>query len=58
MTSEEPIRSLRLLVVDDHEVVRRGLASLLDRRSGFEVVAQAGRSPRRSRSRRSTSQIS
>ena len=42
MTSEEPVRSLRLLVVDDHEVVRRGLASLLDRRSGFEVVAQAG----------------
>lgn len=42
MTSEEPARSLRLLVVDDHEVVRRGLASLLDRRSGFEVVAQAG----------------
>jgi two-component system, NarL family, response regulator DevR len=42
MTSDEPVRSLRLLVVDDHEVVRRGLASLLDRRSGFEVVAQAG----------------
>jgi DNA-binding NarL/FixJ family response regulator len=42
MTSEEQVRSLRLLVVDDHEVVRRGLASLLDRRSGFEVVAQAG----------------
>jgi len=29
-------------VVDDHEVVRQGLVSLLDRRSGFEVVAQAG----------------
>jgi DNA-binding NarL/FixJ family response regulator len=28
--------------VDDHEVVRQGLVSLLDRRSGFEVVAQAG----------------
>jgi len=42
MTSEEPVRSLRLLVVDDHEVVRRGLVSLLDRRSGFEVVAEAG----------------
>lgn len=34
--------SLRLLVVDDHEVVRQGLVALLDRRSGFEVVAQAG----------------
>ena len=42
MTSQEPMRSLRLLVVDDHEVVRRGLVALLDRRSGFEVVAQAG----------------
>jgi two-component system, NarL family, response regulator DevR len=35
-------RPLRLLVVDDHEVVRQGLVSLLDRREGFEVVAQAG----------------
>jgi two-component system response regulator DevR len=42
VTSEEPVRSLRLLVVDDHEVVRQGLVALLDRRSGFEVVAQAG----------------
>ena len=42
MTSQEPMRSLRLLVVDDHEVVRRGLVALLDRRSGFEVVAEAG----------------
>ena len=42
MTPEQPERRLRLLVVDDHEVVRQGLVSLLDRRSGFEVVAQAG----------------
>ena len=35
-------RPLRLLVVDDHEVVRQGLVALLDRREGFEVVAQAG----------------
>jgi two-component system response regulator DevR len=42
MTTEQPQRRLRLLVVDDHEVVRQGLVSLLDRRSGFEVVAQAG----------------
>jgi two-component system response regulator DevR len=41
MTSEGG-RPLRLLVVDDHEVVRQGLVALLDRRSGFEVVAQAG----------------
>lgn len=42
MTSTPPLRPLRLLVVDDHEVVREGLVALLDRRSGFEVVAQAG----------------
>jgi two-component system, NarL family, response regulator DevR len=37
---DEPV--LRLLVVDDHEIVRQGLVALLDRRPGFEVVAQAG----------------
>ena len=42
MTAEQAQRPLRLLVVDDHEVVRQGLVSLLDRRDGFEVVAQAG----------------
>lgn len=42
MTVDQPERRLRLLVVDDHEVVRQGLVSLLDRRTGFEVVAQAG----------------
>jgi two-component system, NarL family, response regulator DevR len=42
MTNDQPARRLRMLVVDDHEVVRQGLVSLLDRRSGFEVVAQAG----------------
>jgi DNA-binding NarL/FixJ family response regulator len=29
-------------VVDDHEVVRQGLVSLLERREGFQIVAQAG----------------
>ena len=42
MTGETPAAPLRLLVVDDHEVVREGLVSLLDRRPGFQVVAQAG----------------
>ena len=42
MTSDQLLRPLRLLVVDDHEVVRQGLVALLDRRAGFEVVAQAG----------------
>ena len=42
MTEPNPGRMLRLLVVDDHEVVRQGLVALLDRREGFQVVAQAG----------------
>ena len=37
-----PARMLRLLIVDDHEIVRQGLVALLDRREGFAVVAEAG----------------
>src|SRR6478609_4150446 len=40
--TDQPAHVLRLLVVDDHEVVRQGLAALLDRREGFQVVAEAG----------------
>ncbi len=32
----------RIIIVDDHEVVRLGLRSLLDRHPDFEVVAEAG----------------
>lgn len=45
MSESEPApstRPLRLLVVDDHEVVRKGLVALLERRDGFQVVAEAG----------------
>jgi DNA-binding NarL/FixJ family response regulator len=35
-------RPFRLLVVDDHEVVRQGLVALLDRREEFQVVGEAG----------------
>ena len=43
MTNEPPAeRPLRLLLVDDHEVVRQGLAALLARRPAFQVVAEAG----------------
>lgn len=44
MTSDpRPVRPpLRLLVVDDHEVVREGLVALLSRRDEFQVVAEAG----------------
>ncbi len=38
----DPARRLRLLIVDDHEVVRQGLVAFLDRRGQFEVVAEAG----------------
>lgn len=37
-----PPRPLTLLIVDDHEVVRQGLAALLERRPEFQVVAEAG----------------
>ncbi len=42
MTDQLESRPLRLLVVDDHEVVRQGLVSLLERREHFQVVAEAG----------------
>src|SRR5512139_1540592 len=32
----------RILLVDDHEVVRLGLKALLDRHPSFEVVGEAG----------------
>ncbi|HEX6139572.1 MAG TPA: response regulator transcription factor [Candidatus Limnocylindria bacterium] len=35
-------RPMRILVVDDHEVVRQGLVALLGRREEFQVVAEAG----------------
>src|SRR5512144_1256215 len=41
MTEPRPNPVLRLLVVDDHEVVRQGLVALLDRREGFQLVAEA-----------------
>jgi DNA-binding NarL/FixJ family response regulator len=42
MDDAQTQRPLRILVVDDHEIVRQGLVALLDRRESFEVVAQAG----------------
>jgi DNA-binding NarL/FixJ family response regulator len=42
MTEQPEPRPLRLLVVDDHEVVRQGLVALIDRREKFQVVAEAG----------------
>ena len=34
--------AVRVALVDDHEVVRRGLRDLLDGEPGIEVVAEAG----------------
>jgi two-component system response regulator DevR len=42
VTVSPPRRPVRLLVVDDHEIVRQGLVALLDRREEFEVVGEAG----------------
>jgi DNA-binding NarL/FixJ family response regulator len=39
---QTPPQPLRLLLVDDHEVVRQGLKALIDRRPAFQVVAEAG----------------
>src|SRR5687768_9054927 len=33
---------LRVMIVDDHEVVREGLRTLLNRRPGMTVVGEAG----------------
>jgi two-component system response regulator DevR len=33
---------IRIFLLDDHEVVRRGIAELLDAVEGFEVVGEAG----------------
>ena len=41
-TAGEGLKPLRILVVDDHEVVRQGLVALLGRREEFQVVAEAG----------------
>ncbi len=42
MTEPAELKTLRVLVVDDHEVVRQGLVALIGRRDGFEVVGEAG----------------
>jgi two-component system response regulator DevR len=34
--------TIRIMLVDDHEVVRMGLRTLLERRRGFSIVGEAG----------------
>ncbi len=38
----EPVTQVRVLLVDDHEVVRRGLQAILDRNREITVVGEAG----------------
>src|ERR671930_189604 len=40
--SEEEVQSVRIFLLDDHEVVRRGIAELLSAVPGFEIVGEAG----------------
>jgi two-component system response regulator DevR len=42
MPDSDANRALRILIVDDHDIVRQGIAALLERHPGYEVVAQAG----------------
>jgi two-component system NarL family response regulator len=44
-TSHEPAgapRPIRLALIDDHPILRQGIAALLSARPGFEVAAEAG----------------
>ena len=34
--------TIRVMIVDDHEIVRRGVSEIIDRAAGMEVVAEAG----------------
>lgn len=43
--AEEDQETVRVALVDDHEVVRMGLAGLLDGQPGFSLVGQAGTIP-------------
>lgn len=39
----EPKRTqTRVMIIDDHEIVRRGISEIVDRADGLEVVAEAG----------------
>ncbi|HTZ45567.1 MAG TPA: response regulator transcription factor [Jatrophihabitans sp.] len=37
-----PARAIRVFLLDDHEVVRRGIANLLGGEGGIEIVGEAG----------------
>ncbi len=37
-----PMKPVRVLLVDDHHLFRKGLAKLLEKASDFQVVGEAG----------------
>jgi DNA-binding NarL/FixJ family response regulator len=41
-SERQAVRDLRILLVDDHEIVRLGLKALLGRHPRFEIVGEAG----------------
>jgi DNA-binding NarL/FixJ family response regulator len=41
MSCQETDMSIRILLADDHGIIRQGLRSLLEKNSGMEVVAEA-----------------
>ena len=41
MDGDSPVSLLRIVVVDDHSVVRRGVRALLESQPGWEVLAEA-----------------
>jgi two-component system response regulator NreC len=42
LVTESPVRPIRVIIADDHSIVRRGLRELLEAEGDFEVVAEAG----------------
>jgi two-component system response regulator NreC len=41
-SSDDPIETIRIIIVDDHAVVRRGMRQVLEAEEDLEVVAEAG----------------
>jgi two-component system, NarL family, response regulator DevR len=39
---QQGVRDIRVMIIDDHEIVRRGIAEIVDRADGLSVVAEAG----------------
>jgi len=42
LTETAPAGSIRVFLLDDHEIVRRGIADLLEAEQGLEIVGEAG----------------